>query len=588
MTRSSAEMDDINTLLRHIDTVQSQVFSEIKLISTNGSSGPDDVPQHFSRDATVKRANTLIQKIPDLVRVVELKTSQLPSHVAADNFLHETIELYHGKVKQLRRKLKDAQLAAYNEENALIHKQRLREYCPPKNDCHNSDSSDSGDARRSLFSGRSASEKSPHDKTKSIGDQILTQNKNITTSLQHSKQLMTMSVMQTELNIDTLDQQSKDLSQLNEKLIDMETVLTKSRQIVKFIEKQDKHDKRRIYAAIAFLLLCSAWVLWRRVLKMPVRILLWTLLKMFGVVNWVASVSPRNAVTEPSIEPSADILAQSSPFFVSTSSYIKTDTLLHKQVESIAPEVSSVYPSSDISMDSSLEGLSSVIEAFSTTSLEETYHYNYIRNDRVHRNFCPRYRQRPVDLDMGGISTHVDTARTFFDPYYGEYKASYSGDHGDPNPELDTVDSGLASKEDQIGETPGSEPPFEIEQHKQPDPALESKVGDESMNNAEKDVENENSNSEDAVDENPEESVHEYRHPESYIEVVSPAPKEVVSPAPKEVVSPAPKQVEVPEKGEEENLYTQEAETGEEEVFQEAETRDEEVFQEALPQHDEL
>lgn len=292
---SYLELDEIRNLFKQIDALQAQVLLKTRLISNSGHATSEVEPVEISREATAKSATVLIQKILDLVRVAELKILQLPEKSVSEHFLQETLELYQAKIKHLRRKLKDSQLAAYSEENTSVHEQRLREYCPEKTG-NDSDSERSVNARQALFAGKSTKKEGQNgnDKNKSIGQQILTQNKNITSSLQHSKQLMTMSVMQTELNIDTLDQQSKDLTQLNEKLIDMEAVLGKSKQIVKFIERQDKQDKRRIYAAIGFLLFCSAWVLWRRVLKMPVKILLWTLFKMFGIFNWASTITKRD------------------------------------------------------------------------------------------------------------------------------------------------------------------------------------------------------------------------------------------------------------------------------------------------------
>ncbi|KAM9933177.1 hypothetical protein OXX80_007198 [Metschnikowia pulcherrima] len=289
---SHSQIAQIKELFKEIDSVQSRALSQIRLIAERGQLDSGVSGSEFSLDATVKIATLLIQRIADLNSVVELKVQQLPGSLSTTSFLHESLDLYNGKVKHLRRKLKESQLAAHGKENAIIHQQRLQEYLPAKG---SDDEPEFLDARSSLFAGRSASrEAQAHDKSKPIGEQILTQNKNITSSLQQSKQLMAMSVMQTELNIDTLDQQSKDLTHLNDKLLDMESVLSKSKQIVKFIEKQDKHDKRRIYAAIGFLLLCSALVLWRRVLKLPAKILLWTFFKMFGILHWVSSINTRD------------------------------------------------------------------------------------------------------------------------------------------------------------------------------------------------------------------------------------------------------------------------------------------------------
>ncbi|KAM9899196.1 hypothetical protein OXX79_005866 [Metschnikowia pulcherrima] len=344
---SHSQIAQIKEFLKEIDSVQSHALSQIRLIAERGQLDSVASGSEFSLDATVKIATLLIQRIVDLNSVVELKVQQLPGSLSTTSFLHESLDLYNGKVKHLRRKLKESQLAAHGKENAIIHQQRLQEYLPAKG---SDDEPESLDAISSLFAGRSASrEAQAHDKSKPIGEQILTQNKNITSSLQQSKQLMAMSVMQTELNIDTLDQQSKDLTQLNDKLLDMESVLSKSKQIVKFIEKQDKHDKRRIYAAIGFLLLCSAWVLWRRVLKLPAKILLWTFFKMFGILHWASSINTRDfAPIESQVSYVSSITQNSVPHVptsrdsneFTSSVHTGQDTSLPRSAEKLLSEAS--------------------------------------------------------------------------------------------------------------------------------------------------------------------------------------------------------------------------------------------------------
>ncbi|KAJ8144826.1 hypothetical protein OY671_002093 [Metschnikowia pulcherrima] len=344
---SHSQIAQIKELFKEIDSVQSRALSQIRLIAERGQLDSGASGSEFSLDATVKIATLLIQRIVDLNSVVELKVQQLPGSLSTTSFLHESLDLYNGKVKHLRRKLKESQLAAHGKENAIIHQQRLQEYLPAKG---SDDEPESLDARSSLFAGRSASrEAQAHDKSKPIGEQVLTQNKNITSSLQQSKQLMAMSVMQTELNIDTLDQQSKDLTQLNDKLLDMESVLSKSKQIVKFIEKQDKHDKRRIYAAIGFLLLCSAWVLWRRVLKLPAKILLWTFFKMFGILHWASSINTRDfAPIESQVSYVSSITQNSVPHVptsrdsneFTSSVHTGQDTSLPRSAEKLLSEAS--------------------------------------------------------------------------------------------------------------------------------------------------------------------------------------------------------------------------------------------------------
>lgn len=275
--------ETIDLFFLKIDRIQFEVFDKIDEV-LNLHKTPSQTQSIEERRSTLsKSANAQITKIPGLLDVLSVQIKQASNAELSSQHYNEKFLLYKEKVNYLKLKLRESQLVASSMEHELIHKQRIQEYVKEE-------SLQPEDLRAELFAGRS--QESAENNEKPIDEQVLTQNQNITSSLKLTKQLMTMSVMQTELNIDNLDQQSRDLNKLNDKLVDLESVLLKSRQIVKFIEKQDKHDKRRIYASIGFLLLCSAWVLWRRVFKLPVKILLWSLLKFFGVFNWVVSKYP--------------------------------------------------------------------------------------------------------------------------------------------------------------------------------------------------------------------------------------------------------------------------------------------------------
>lgn len=309
----------INTYFLDIDRLQFGVFEKIdEIVNFAKPSSEQSESLDERRSDLSKSANGLIRNIAGLLKVIEVQIRQENDANVSHDFLKEKLELYKDKVDYLKLKLKESQLVAFSLENEYTHKQRIEEYVKEEKE-------DENDIRDQLFAGKSQG--LPNDNEHPVDEQILTQNKNITSTLKLTKQLMTMSVMQTELNIDNLDQQSRDLNTLNDKLVDLESVLVKSRQIVKFIEKQDKNDKRRIYLSIGFLLLCCAWVLWRRVLKLPVKILLWTLMKFFGVFSWITSKHPADDLI---------LQSQGAPQYLAS-----TSILLLSLVASEEPESSS-------------------------------------------------------------------------------------------------------------------------------------------------------------------------------------------------------------------------------------------------------
>lgn len=293
-------LDAISGYFIEIDEIQSNVYDKIHQLEHLDTLELKYGESYEDRRATLARdGNGAIIKIPDLLLVIEIQLKQLSEKERSDALLNEKLSLYVQNWHHLKLRFKASLLEAHSIEMDLIHKQRIAEYV--KTD-------EISGTKEDLFAGRS--KKAPEDPEKKLQDQILTQNKNISSLLQLTKQLMTMSVMQTELNIESIDQQSKDLSQLNDKLMDLEGVLTRSRQIVKFIEKQDKRDKKRIYLSIGFLLCCCAWVMWRRVLKTPVRLLIWSFLQFFGVLNWAThKLKPSHAdIREINVPPVSEAI----------------------------------------------------------------------------------------------------------------------------------------------------------------------------------------------------------------------------------------------------------------------------------------
>lgn len=271
----------------HIDQLQYTTFSKIRqIIDIPSGESINDTRKELSKEASV-----LLNEIRNNLKIIEIKLQG--NHLKLTKTKYQA---YQQKFLGLKAKLRESQMKSSENEDELVHRKRVDKYVKSVLEKLERNKS-SKDLREDLFAGRSENDqKAGNDNT--VKDQILIHNKSITNSLQLTRQLMSTSVMQTELNIDSIDQQSKDLSQLNNKLLDLNVVLKRSRQIVRFIEKQDKKDKQRIYLSIGFLLLCCAWVIWRRILKLPVKIMLWGFFKVFGIVNWFSVKTSGNQKIE--------------------------------------------------------------------------------------------------------------------------------------------------------------------------------------------------------------------------------------------------------------------------------------------------
>lgn len=194
----------------------------------------------------------------------------------------EAYPLYQLKFDGVQNKVRQYQIKQNLAVNERTQEQRLEKYyIVPEASL----SMLAEEAREALFAGYARSSK--HQEDKLTKQQVLLTNKKITQSLQQTRQLMTSLILQTELNIDSLDQQTKDLKSLNESYMKFSDILSVSDLVVKFIQKQDREDQRRIRYALIFLGLCVFRVFWRRALLLPIRMLLWWFLRLFRVFGWI-------------------------------------------------------------------------------------------------------------------------------------------------------------------------------------------------------------------------------------------------------------------------------------------------------------
>lgn len=271
MTASAKDhgANEIEKCFRDLQLLQKQAFNQIGAIA--GAGDQIEGPAESQRTSATRKVQHTLNSYRDLLDI--LKT-QINSSGTYDHY-KEDYTLFEQRLKHLRARLRESQVLSNSNEQQAINKARLVKYMPVTKELEHLE------AREQLFAGRSTKKSK-----ETVDDQIFAKNKSITMALQSTRQMMVSSVVQTELNIESLDQQTKDINQLSFKLSDLTLTLGKSRNIVRFIEQQDKKDKKRIYLSIGFLVLCSVWVLWRRILRVPVRLFLWTFFKVFRVFTW--------------------------------------------------------------------------------------------------------------------------------------------------------------------------------------------------------------------------------------------------------------------------------------------------------------
>lgn len=265
------------------EEVQTSIYELLDELSLNVNIDTSNDTVSTNYENTIKSINQQLIKYKDYIKLLKRSLG---------NRKNKSIEHYQTKLNSFKAKLRHFQLVINESQFKQHHLIRIEQFNlthqpPPP---HAPPNQTLTEMKEQLFTERS-SNLSTLPTSATINHQIATQNKQITQSLQTSRQLLSATILQSELNIDNLDQQTKDLSQLNERFIKFQDLLTNSKTIIRFIEKQDKSDRQRIYLSIGFFLLCCCWVVYRRILRRPVRLLVWTVLKMIGVFNWLVVTS---------------------------------------------------------------------------------------------------------------------------------------------------------------------------------------------------------------------------------------------------------------------------------------------------------
>lgn len=120
-----------------------------------------------------------------------------------------------------------------------------------------------------------------HKLNSSTKGQLLSKTKQLTNNLIKSNGYLQSSILQSDLNLDDLKQQTSLLNKVNENYSQLEVVFTKTNQLVKTLNNASNKEKRDVYISIGVLCLAIAWVFWRRILKIPTKLLLWLMFKFF-------------------------------------------------------------------------------------------------------------------------------------------------------------------------------------------------------------------------------------------------------------------------------------------------------------------
>ncbi|KAI3402469.2 SEC20 [Candida oxycetoniae] len=324
-------------IYERLDQLQTTIFANLdSLVRTLDLK---DEEYTTASDSILTQINHNLSTYKDYLRILKLEKGYKSSLSIPTR---STLQIYELKYESLKKKLRDLLIFMNDSQQYKVHKDRLLKFnllVPQASKSGGSAASTNNlSARDQLFANRSTSRS--NESTGGIAQQINSQNSKITASLQASRNLLSATILQSELNIDTIDQQSKDLLRLNENFTKFGDLLNKSRGIIKFIEKQDKADRQRIYLSMGFFLLCCCWVIYRRVLRRPIGLLFWSLFKIFNIFGWLfGSGGSREKVDEEFIEEIVTDVSLSVPLVAMLASTLDSSveeitTLLHSVITS--------------------------------------------------------------------------------------------------------------------------------------------------------------------------------------------------------------------------------------------------------------
>lgn len=229
------------------------------------------------------------QELADLIqaklREMDTEFARVKSHGGRDIQSQAAIESYSEQVQDIRILFRKAQVASKkNVEKSLLKERQL------------------------LFEGRKETKEKASEKT------VLKKSSDITSGLKRVHAMAQGNVLRGEMHLESLEQSSQDMQQLQQKYTSFDVLLAGSKKLVQHLEQADRQDRIFMMLSLGFLGLVVSWILYRRVLKLPLMIITWPLLKVFGLVKGkpdVKQMGPKRGVVETVVQTVVETVAES-------------------------------------------------------------------------------------------------------------------------------------------------------------------------------------------------------------------------------------------------------------------------------------
>lgn len=136
-------------------------------------------------------------------------------------------------------------------------------------------------------------------------ERLLRQNTLLTDKLQNVNALMKSSLLAGEMNLNELEISTSSLADLSNSYAFFGDVLNRTNSLVKSINKASKNERAMIYRSLYFFVSVCCWILWRRIFKRPVLLLLWVVLSPLKLLLWTRAGN----TPAPAISSSIEILS---------------------------------------------------------------------------------------------------------------------------------------------------------------------------------------------------------------------------------------------------------------------------------------
>ncbi|VEU24414.1 DEKNAAC105686 [Brettanomyces naardenensis] len=111
--------------------------------------------------------------------------------------------------------------------------------------------------------------------------QILGKNKQITDKLQNIATMMNNSLIASERNLQDLGSSSSLLTDLGNRYAYFADVLMRTNGLVKMVNESSNAERRQIYRAIYFFIAVCTYIVYKRILKRPVKLFIWLFYNFF-------------------------------------------------------------------------------------------------------------------------------------------------------------------------------------------------------------------------------------------------------------------------------------------------------------------